>query len=376
MKKILIVNNNLDIGGIQKSLINLIKETHSDYNVTLLLLSPTGSLLKEVPADVKIITPSKVYSVLGLSKEELKKHPFLFVLKGLLTLYTKVFSRRCSMKLLGIFQKKITGYDVVISYSHLPHHKCFANGCGDFVLDKTKSNMKICMIHCDYSYPGYMTKENNREYDEFDKIACCSDSVKNKFVQGSLISSDKVHTLYNFYDLGVDELAMQNPYSYDEAYINLVSVARLSSEKGIDCAIEAIYNVNRSDIRYYIVGDGPQKVDLVEMVSKYKMENQVFFVGEQINPYGYMKNADYLLVSSLHEAAPMVFNEARILGLNIIATNTASAAEMIGENGVICDKGSEGIKSALLSVEKSVILPNEKLDNKKQKDQLENILRV
>ena len=42
MKKILIVNNNLDIGGIQKALINLLRGISDKYEVTLMLFSPTG----------------------------------------------------------------------------------------------------------------------------------------------------------------------------------------------------------------------------------------------------------------------------------------------------------------------------------------------
>ena len=42
MKKILIVNNNLDMGGIQKSLVNLVKEVYKEYDITLLLFSKSG----------------------------------------------------------------------------------------------------------------------------------------------------------------------------------------------------------------------------------------------------------------------------------------------------------------------------------------------
>lgn len=42
MKKILIVNNNLDMGGIQKSLVNLVKEVYEEYDITLLLFSKSG----------------------------------------------------------------------------------------------------------------------------------------------------------------------------------------------------------------------------------------------------------------------------------------------------------------------------------------------
>lgn len=338
MKKILIVNNNLDMGGIQKSLINLLKEVHREYDITLLLFSKSGILLNDVPGTVKIITPNKCYRILGLTKSELKHYSFLFGLKYLLMKFASIFSRRSAMKLLGIFQKKIKGYDTVISYSHLLHHKCFGNGCGDFVLDKVVCKNKICMIHCDYLHSGYMSEKNNKEYDEFNKIACCSESVRRRFIQGAKIPEEKVYTLRNFYDFDIVELASENPYKYENSYINLVIVARLSSEKGIDKAIDALYASGRVDIRYYIIGDGPQKDLLQRKIKEYRMEKQIFILGEQQNPYRYMINADYLLVSSLHEAAPMVFDEANILGLRIISTNTTSAMEMIGDNnGIVCD---------------------------------------
>lgn len=375
MKKILIVNNNLDMGGIQKSLVNLLKEVYKEYDITLMLFSKSGALLDEVPEGVNIITPCKAYSILGLSKEELKKHPLLFLLKALHITYTKIFSRRSAMKLLGIFQKEIRGYNTVISYSHLPHHKYFGNGCGDFVLDKTIAEKKICLIHCDYLNSGYMTEQNNAEYHEFDKIACCSNSVKMRFIQGSSVDSSKVYTLRNFFDFDVRELAYDSPIYYDNDYINIVIVARLSSEKGIDRAIEALHNSERSNLRYYIIGDGPQKSALMDLASKYDVDKQVFFAGEQKNPYRYMLNADYLLVPSRHEAAPMVFDEAKLLGIKIVATRTTSADEMIGqEGGIVCENSTVGITDALQKLKKQADYDNNTTSNRTQVMQFAHVV--
>ena len=358
MKKILIVNNNLDMGGIQKSLINLLKEIHNDYNVTLLLFSKSGTLLSGVPNDVKIIEPNKCYRMLGLTRAELKQYPLLFIIKFFLMKVAAVSSRRSAMKLLGLFQKKIYGYDAAFSYSHLPHHKYFSNGCGDFVLDKVACKNKICLIHCDYLNSGCMTGENNAEYSEFDKIACCSESV------GSNVEESKVYTLRNFYDLDIVGLAKKDPYHYDGSFVNLLTVARLSPEKGIEQAIDALYATRRKDIRYYIIGDGPQRELLVDKIANYNMKDQVYMAGEQANPYRYMRNADYLLVPSLHEAAPMVFDEAKILGLPIISTNTTSAHEMItNDSGIVCEDFSmlESVlkKSKKEEKKEEILLTNE-----------------
>ncbi len=370
MKKILIVNNNLDMGGIQKSLVNLLKEVHSSYDITLMLFSKSGSLLNDIPEDVKVITPNRYYRILGLTKNELKSYPVLFVLKALMMKYTSVFSRRSAMKLLGLFRRKIKGYDVVISYSHLFHNKYFANGCGDFVLDKTICTKKICMIHCDYLNSGCMTAQNSSEYSEFDRIACCSDSVRERFIQGTKMPKDKVNTLRNFYDFDMVELANDEPYVYDDNCINLLSVARLSSEKGIDRAIEALHAAGRADINYYIAGDGPQKDILREKIKEYGMEKRIILLGEQQNPYRYMINADYLLVPSLHEAAPMVFDEAKILGLKIISTDTTSAREMIGDAyGVVCDNSTAGITKILVGLRKPGLSGNNAESNGLQQRQ-------
>ncbi len=374
MKKILIVNNNLDVGGIQKSLINLLKEIHDKYHITLLLFSKSGSLLKDVPKDVNVITPRKAYKILGLSKKELKRYPFLFILKAFLMKFASLFSRRSAMKILGLFQKKIKGYDVVISYSHLFNHKYFANGSGDFVLDKTICQNKVCLIHCDYLNSGCMSNKNNKEYEEFDKIACCSDSVKERFLEGTKLKSDNVYTLRNFYDVDIVRSANEQSHIYDAHSINLLTVARLSSEKGIDRAIDALFAVKREDIKYYVVGDGPQKELLQQKIKQYHMEKQVFLLGEQSNPYKYMTNADYLLVPSLNEAAPIVFDEANVLGLKVISTDTTSAVEMVGDKGIICNNSLDGIKEVLSSLTKSFKETNFVKTNQLQYQQLSKIL--
>jgi glycosyltransferase involved in cell wall biosynthesis len=375
MKKILIVNNNLDMGGIQKSLINLLTELNGKYDITLLLFSKSGALLQDLPKNVKVITPNGCYRMLGLTKNELKKYPFLFLLKAFLVKYTALSSRRSAMKILGLFQKKIRGYDAVISYSHLFHHKYFGNGCGEFVLDKTVCDKKICLIHCDYVNSGCLSELNNASYTEFDQIACCSDSVKARFLEGSGIDPEKASTLRNFFDLSVTESAKKEPYTYDDRFINLVSVARLSKEKGIDRAIDALYQSGRTDIRYHVVGNGPQKSILENKIQAYGMENRVFLLGEQHNPYRYMIGADYLLVPSLNEAAPMVFDEAILLGTKVITTNTTSADEMIGcEHGIVCENSTDGIVRTLMSIGKSAKSVTGDFDNEKQRMQLDLVL--
>lgn len=377
MKKILIVNNNLDMGGIQKSLVNLVKETHEAYDITLLLFSKSGSLLREIPENVKIITPLRAYRILGLEKKDLKQYPLLFVLKAFLLVLSRIFSRRSAMKLLGLFQKQISGYDAVISYSHLPHPNYFGNGCADFVLDKTICNNKVCFVHCDYLNFGGQSEANNRAYTEFDKIACCSKSVRDRFLLGSKLPDSKVYTVRNFYDLRLVSYQSQDIGLFDESFVNVVLVARLSEEKGILRAIEALAQSGREDICYFIIGDGPQKEEIARLISQNQLDSRIIMLGEQSEPQKYVYQADWLLVPSFHEAAPMVFDEAKLMGIKVITTNTTSAEEIIGcEHGIVCENSTDGIVHVLKRIGKSTKSIKDEFDNEKQRKQLDALLRL
>lgn len=352
MKKILFVNNNLETGGIQKALINMLKCISNEYDVTLLLFSKTGALISEIPKEVKVITPQKSYAMLGLERKDLKKHPLLCVYKMTMKIITKLYGKTYAMNVLGLFQERIGTYDVAFSVSHLSNFYSFNNGCAEFVLNKISAKKKMCFVHCDYVDSGFVSEENNNLYRMFDQIICVSKSVKQRLMCEIPDLDGKTVVARNFYDLNIKEKAEENPMIYDESYINMVVVARLSIEKGIDRAIIALRRCKRRDIRIHIVGDGPLKENLKKRVLEEKLQEQVFFYGEQINPYRYIKNADYLLVSSLHEAAPMVFDEAHILNVPIISTKLLSTSEMLMEKDIVCENSCEGIETALLNAKK------------------------
>ena len=78
----------------------------------------------------------------------------------------------------------------------------------------------------------------------------------------------------------------------------------------------------------------------------------VHFYGEQANPYRYMKAADLLLLTSYHEAAPMVIDEAYILGLPTLTTKTSSSEEMVSRRncGWVCENNQQDLNRMLLQV--------------------------
>ena len=70
MKHVLIVNNNMHIGGVQKALVNLLHEIHGDYEVTLLLFYAGGELCVEIPEDVQVITARSPFRYWGMTRHD------------------------------------------------------------------------------------------------------------------------------------------------------------------------------------------------------------------------------------------------------------------------------------------------------------------
>lgn len=333
----------MQIGGIQKSLLNLLKSISRDFDITLLLFSNYGILFKDIPENVNVIFADKRIQVLGTPWSEVKKNPLLVYYKLCSKLICKIKGKDEALSFLFKHQKIISGYDAVISYSHCTPEKSLSVCTPEFVLKCTKSKNRICFIHCDYVHSETFSVHNNQIYKRFNKIACCSESVRRNFLQMIPELKSRTFAVRNFYDLSIVEQAKKKAYCYDNDYINLISVARLSQEKGILRAIEAIYKSHRQDIRYYIIGSGPQENEIKDYINSHSLTQMVFLLGEKKNPYRYMLYADYLVVPSYHEAAPMVFDEANLLNLIVISSETTSAQEMLTPFDKIVDFNNIGV---------------------------------
>ena len=71
-RSIIIVNNNLHIGGVQKSLIDFLKANSANYDITLCLFAKKGEFMSEIPYNVKVISVSSLFNLLGISLAESK----------------------------------------------------------------------------------------------------------------------------------------------------------------------------------------------------------------------------------------------------------------------------------------------------------------
>lgn len=361
MKKILIVNSNMNIGGVQKALVSLLWNISDQYEVTLLLFAGVGECMKDIPPGVHVITVTSDYRYLGMTGSQAVTLGDQLG-RSFYAAITRCFGRSCAVALMGLGQKTIDGYDIAISYLHDAGEKLFYGGCNDFVGKHVAAPKKITFLHCDYLRCGADTPQNRKRYPQFDVIAACSQGCADRFLQANPHLHSKVQIVPNCHRFQqIRKLAEAEPIYLPEGRIHVVTVARLGKEKGVGRAIRAIarMGVGRERLHYYIIGDGVERKKLLSLVKRERLENCVTFCGMLPNPYGYIQAADLLLIPSHSEAAPMVIGEAICLGTPILSTQTSSAREMIeGENaGWVCENTEEGLCQMLktLTAEPSLL---------------------
>ncbi len=352
-KRLLIVENNAKIGGIQKALVSLLWQIHDQYDITLLLLYREGALLKEIPQDIRVLEARSDFRFMGMAQadcsnsvDRMRRGGYAFV--------SKFAGRRCAVDIASCtrFRDRQEQYDVAISFSHISQGKSFYSGTAEYVLRCVKASKKICYIHCDYLNSGNRSPYSDHLYRKFDAIVCVSNSTRRQFINALPDMAERTFACLNLIDAEeIRRKAMMDPVEYDARYLNLLSVARLIPEKGIARFVRLLGKVDTSKIKYTIVGDGSERRDIEQLINEFHLENVVVLCGEQKNPYRYMKNADILVVPSRHEAAPIVFQEARALCLPVLTTRTTSADEMIGESfGLVVDNTDEGIVKGLVTM--------------------------
>lgn len=354
MKKLLIVNNNMKVGGVQTALVNLLWEIKDLYDVTLYLFDANGANLDQIPADVKVQTCTGPFRFFGLSQGECRG---LDVWKrGLLAVVCRYVGRSFAIRWMRLFQKKLPEqYDCAIAYLQNGRESNCYGGVQDFVIHCVSADKKVAFMHGDYSRCGANEPQNRQLLQGFDRIAACSDGCREAFCQTVPELAEKCVTVRNCHRFDqIRKLAEESPVEYPGDVTNVLMVARLAHEKGIERAIEAVSCAHGKGlpVKLHIVGSGRMEASLRQIVKERDMEPQVCFYGEQTNPYRYMKHADMILIASFHEAAPMIIGEAACLGVPTLTVKTTSSEEMVLKEqcGWVCENTQEALNETLMQV--------------------------
>ena len=120
----------------------------------------------------------------------------------------------------------------------------------------------------------------------------------------------------------------------DKDKIYLISVGRLVERKGFDFLIKSLAELNNKKVHILIIGDGPEKDNLIRLSKKLNIENKVHLLGYQTEEkkFQYLSNSDIYVLSSIHEGFGVVLQEAMQVGLPIISTDEGGQVDLVQED--------------------------------------------
>ncbi|WP_447951894.1 glycosyltransferase [Chryseobacterium koreense] len=335
MRKILILCNDLELGGIQKSLIEFLSYLVKSqaFKVDLMLWQKDGPLQKMIPNDVHVIFQEYPTTLADVSKEKSRINKIALLFQFL---KAQLFKRILKKPWL-FYTKTSQHYDIAISFTH--------NGLPRFFsIDRVSAAKKFLWFHHGSYKASSPEKMLDQQYfKRFDKIVTVSFSNKTMLSQTFPTLQKNITVIPNI--INSKEIISKaneviNDMPNDPGSYNFVTVSRFSKEKGLDVAVKTACALKKKGLQFkwYFIGDGDQFLAIHNLAKQMNVADVCVFAGSKENPYPYMKNADLYVQSSYVEAHPITINEALVLKKLIVTTDIPSVREVLqgGELGVLC----------------------------------------
>ncbi|WP_227394769.1 glycosyltransferase [Jeotgalibacillus aurantiacus] len=358
MKKLLIATYDLEIGGVERSLISLLEKLdYTKFEVDLMLYSHKGEFLSMLPDTIRLLDENPLYKTFRMSVRETaeKGHVALAVARGFARLRALlkpgeekgVRQMQYMWRYASPFLPDLQGeYDLAISYLW-PHH---------FVAKKVKARHKIAWIHTDFSSIPTDEKEDLRIWSTYQTIAAISESCAEAFIAKYPSLTKSVMLIENITSpemvkslaaTGSADIMVSDPS------FKLITVARLSHAKGIDRAVEVLHQIHQNgykNISWYVVGYGGDEGLVRSLIEKYKLQQSFHLLGKQLNPYPFIQAGDLYVQPSRYEGKAVTVGEAQILGKPVLITNYPTAESQVSNHidGWICPQSIEGMTEAVL----------------------------
>jgi len=190
-------------------------------------------------------------------------------------------------------------------------------------------------------------------------LTSCAARLLNDFVcvshHGAELSREcgvpaaKLRTIWNGID--VRRFAFHGPCPQGP----IVTVARLSPEKGLDTLLHAAALViqQQPDLRFQLAGNGPCRSSLEQLARDLKIDSNVQFLGEVRDIPALLRTARLFVLPSLAEGVSLTLLEAMASGLPVVATKVGGNPEVVedGVTGTLVDaQDPPALADAILSI--------------------------
>ena len=244
------------------------------------------------------------------------------------------------------------GFDTVFVVSEASKMREFVSRC--------RHPGKIQWIHTDYAawrelneWTRAVTKNDAVLYRRFDTIVCLNRTLREKFLAVYPQFASKTIAVPNpVFRPAIRERA-KAPLSVpvDGSVCNLITIGRLEREKRYDRLLDIAEGLRERGISFhwYFVGDGPLREEIERQRDALGLSGCVTLTGYMENPCPLLARCRALVLFSEYEGTPVTIDEAKALGVSVIANDVGGVAEMLegGKFGTAANDTESFIQSIM-----------------------------
>ena len=174
-------------------------------------------------------------------------------------------------------------------------------------------------------------------------LIAVGEMVKNNLIGYFKIPSSKIHVIHNAVSPFIDELKKVESIYNEKKKGNFIigNVGRLVPQKGMEYFIKAAALVvqKHSNARFFIVGEGELKDNLLVLIKNLHLDQYCFMLGYREDVQNIMSQCDFIVLSSLWEGLPLTPIESFSVSKTVVATNVDGTPEIVinNKNGLLVE---------------------------------------
>ena len=335
-KNVIIRSGSLRMGGLERVLIEVLQNIDKKkYNLTLVIDDDCGEdniFEKDIPKEISYYFLKSQKLIEKTNYYKLRRKNILYKLMYNIYMNIETYIKSKNIKKLI---EKLGKIDVFVDYDA---------GATKYI-ENIEADKKVVWIH--NSIPNLKKSEGKikrfgKRLEKYDRIVAICDEMKEELKDIYPNLKDKIIRIYNPFNFSrvlnlkddMSELTEKDKELLNEDYC--IAISRLDTvQKDYKTLLKAFKILKSKGInkKLYIVGDGPSKEEIENMIKEYDLIEEVKLLGRFKNPYVWLNNADFFIHSSKYEGFGLVLIEAAILDKLIISSNCPVGPTEILENG-------------------------------------------
>ena len=163
-----------------------------------------------------------------------------------------------------------------------------------------------------------------------DRIVAISDSLRRFTIERVGVPAAKVETIHYGLDAPPPAWGANPPDDVPADARIVLSIARLTPQKGVDVAVRAIVSLP-DDVVLVVLGEGPERRTLDALARELGVERRVFLPGRVPDVASWLHRAAVYVQPSRWEGFGLAVLEAMVCSLPVVATRVSSLPELVAD---------------------------------------------